>query len=279
MLRTSPLPVRGRVVAVTGGARGIGERTAGLLTRLGARVAIGDIDEERCAETAGRLGLACHGRLDVTDPESFAAFLDRVESELGPLDVLVNNAGIMPVGPLLDESDAVARRMVEINVLGVITGTKLALRRMAPRGSGHIVNVASLGGEMCVPGVASYIGTKHAVVGFTDAARLEFRTAGVRFSSVLPWFTNTELVSGTKGIRFLPNAEPEDVAAAIAATLRRPRARVRVTALHGALVQAGRFLPRSVTEGVQRVLGAESVFLGDVDDEARRAYEDRVRSL
>ena len=125
-------------------------------------------------------------RLDVTEPDSFTTFLDLVERELGPLDILINNAGIMPTGHAHEEDDAVTRRQVEINVLGVIFGTKLALQRMLPRRTGHIINTASLAGELAVPGLATYCATKFAVIGFTEAARLEYRKSGVRLSTVRP---------------------------------------------------------------------------------------------
>src|SRR5690242_17297413 len=102
-----PKSLSGLVVAITGGARGIGKATAAALVREGARVGIGDIDLELARQTAGELGdsVAAY-ELDVTSRPSFAEFLDGVERDLGPLDVLVNNAGIMPVGAFLDESDA-----------------------------------------------------------------------------------------------------------------------------------------------------------------------------
>lgn len=269
--------LQGQVVAITGGARGIGFATARRLTELGAKVAIGDVDEIALKEAAATLGLDCAPTLDVTDSDSFSAFLDGVESTLGPIDVVINNAGIMPIGPLMAESDQLARRIIEINVLGVITGTKIALARMLPRRRGHIVNIASLAGEVSVPGIATYCASKHAVLGFTDAARIEHQNSGVSFSSVLPWFTNTELVAGTSGIRGLSNVEPEDIAEAIVATLRKPTPRVRVSKLRGALVQSQRFLPQRVGERVMRALGAESVFLDDVDQSARRTYELRAQ--
>src|SRR4051812_31539591 len=115
MRRANTEYVRGKIVAITGGARGIGYATALRLIADGARVAIGDIDEGRLKEAATELGITAYARLDVTDPDSFAAFLDHVEAKLGAVDVLVNNAGIMPIGPLHDEDDAITRRMVEIN--------------------------------------------------------------------------------------------------------------------------------------------------------------------
>jgi NAD(P)-dependent dehydrogenase (short-subunit alcohol dehydrogenase family) len=273
----SAISIQGKVVAITGGARGIGLATATALTSRGARVAIGDIDEVTLKESATTLGLDAYHKLDVTDEESFAHFLDNVEETLGPIDVLVNNAGIMPVGRLVDEPAAVTRRILDINVLGVITGTKLTARRMVARGSGHIINVASLAGEIYAPGVATYCASKFAVVGFTDAARVEHRGTGVDFSLVMPSFVNTELTAGTHGIAGVKNAEPTDIAAAIVGLIVKPRPRVRATRLAGALSAGQKFMPRRVAEALNRAFGGDSVFTDDVDVEQRKTYEDRAR--
>ena len=174
MARKKVKSVAGKVVAITGGARGIGKSTATALIRRGARVAIGDLDLALAEQTAAELGgNAVAFELDVTDRESFARFLDAAEKELGPIDVLINNAGIMPVGPFVDETDETAKMLVDINLHGVIFGTKLALERMIPRRSGHIVNIASQAGKAGLPGGATYCATKHAVVGLSEAVRLE----------------------------------------------------------------------------------------------------------
>jgi NAD(P)-dependent dehydrogenase (short-subunit alcohol dehydrogenase family) len=270
--------IKGKVVAISGGARGIGLATATALHGRGARVAIGDIDDVTLKESATTLGLDAYAKLDVTDEESFEDFLNYVEETLGPIDVLVNNAGIMPVGRLVDEPAVVTHRILDINVLGVITGSKLAAQRMVPRGHGHVINVASLAGEIYAPGVATYCASKFAVVGFTDAARIEHRGTGVDFSMVMPSFVNTELTAGTHGIRGVRNAEPTDIAAAIVGLILKPRPRVRTTRLAGALSASQKFVPRRFAEALNRALGGESVFTDDVDAERRRAYENRARN-
>ena len=269
--------VRGKVIVITGGARGIGLATATALHNLGAKVAIGDVDEAKVKESGADLGLDVYGKLDVTDRDSFSDFLDQVERQLGPIDVLVNNAGIMPVGKIIDEPDAVTRRILDINVYGVILGSKLAAQRMVPRGQGHVINVASLAGEIYAVGLATYCASKHAVVAFTDSARLECRSAGVKFSMVLPSFVNTELTAGPKGARGIRNAEPPEIADAIVGLVARPRPRVRVTKAAGVLVVAQRFMPRVMAEGLNRMLGGEHVFTDAVDVEKRKAYEARAR--
>jgi NAD(P)-dependent dehydrogenase (short-subunit alcohol dehydrogenase family) len=269
--------VRGKVIVITGGARGIGLATAAALHNLGAKVAIGDIDEAKVKESGSDLGLDVYGKLDVTDRDSFSDFLDQVQRQLGPIDVLVNNAGIMPVGRIVDEPDAVTRRILDINVYGVILGSKLAAQRMVPRGRGHVINVASLAGELNVVGLATYCASKHAVIGFTDSARLEYRSTGVKFSMVLPTFVNTELTAGTHGAKGFKNAEPGQIADAIVGLIAHPKPRVRVTKAAGAMVVSQRFWPRAIAEGLNRMLGGEHVFTDDVDVEKRRAYEARAR--
>ncbi|OBJ22335.1 SDR family oxidoreductase [Mycobacterium sp. 1245801.1] len=269
--------VKGKVIVITGGARGIGLATATALHKLGAKVAIGDVDEVRVKESGADLGLDVYGKLDVTDPHSFADFLDEVERQLGPIDVLINNAGIMPVGRVIDEPDAVTRRILDINVYGVMLGSKLAAQRMVPRGTGHVINVASLAGELYIVGLATYCASKHAVVAFTDSARLEYRKAGVKFSLVLPTFVNTELVAGTPGMKGFRNAEPAEIADAIVNLVAHPKPRVRITKAAGAMVVSQKFWPRRIAEGLNRMLGGDHVFTDDVDVAKRQAYEARAR--
>jgi NAD(P)-dependent dehydrogenase (short-subunit alcohol dehydrogenase family) len=265
-----------KVVAITGGARGIGLATATVLRELGATVAIGDIDRSAVKEAASGLGLKVGRRLDVTDRRSFIDFLDNVEDQLGPVDVLVNNAGIIAVGAAVDEADAVTQKVLDVNIFGVILGTKLAAKRMLPRGHGHIVNIASLGSVLPAEGIATYCATKHAVLGYTDTVRLENRGSGVHFSAILPTLVNTEMIAGVGHGKGIKNAEPEDVARAVAGVIAKPKPRVFVPRSVGVIAGVQRVLPRRLTEATGRAMGAGNVFTSDVDADKRTAYARRT---
>ena len=167
--------------------------------------------------------------LDVTDKESFAAFLDKGRADGGGhIDVLMNNAGVMPVGPFLEQSAQAIRSSIEVNFYGVLTGCQLVLPEMVKRRSGHIVNIASLAGMVAVPGQIVYAGTKFAVVGLSTGMADEFAPQGVKVSAVLPTFTNTELISGTSPSASQKPVEPSEIAAAIVKVLDKPKSRVSV---------------------------------------------------
>ena len=266
----------GKVVAITGAARGIGKATATALTRKGARVAIGDLDLELAQQTTAELGGGAVAlQLDVTDRDSFSSFLDEAERELGPLDVLINNAGIMPLGRFANEDDATAQRMVDINLHGVILGTKLALARMEPRNHGHIVNIASQAGKAGFPGGATYCATKHAVVGLSEAVRAELFETDIEVSCVMPAIVNTELAAGLKQARGLKNLEPEQVADAIVNALESPRFDVWVPRSTQSISTVLTLVPRRGREAIARLLKADKV-LAEADPAQRVAYEDRA---
>jgi NAD(P)-dependent dehydrogenase (short-subunit alcohol dehydrogenase family) len=267
--------LNGKVVAITGGARGIGKATAEALVRRGARVAIGDVDLALAEQTAAGLGGGSVAlALDVSDRGSFEAFLDEAERQLGPLDVVINNAGIMPATPFVEESADSIARQININLIGVITGTQLAMRRMIPRNSGHIVNIASQAGKTGVPGIATYSATKHAVVGLSEAVRAELRGRDVEISCVMPTVVNTELTSGV-GQKWVKPVEATDVAEAIAEALEVPRFDVFVPKVNGPLLRAASLMPRSAAEWVGRTIGTDKL-MTEVDHGARAAYEERV---
>jgi len=270
--------LHGKVIVVTGGARGIGLATAKTLHRLGAKVAIGDVDEVAVKQAGTDLDVGFYARLDVTDRQSFTTFLDDVERELGLIDVLVNNAGIAPAGRFVDEPDEVTQRTIAINLFGVILGTKLAAVRMVRRRKGHIINIASLAALGAAPGIATYTATKHAVLGFTDTARLELRGTGVTLSAVLPTLTNTAMIDGVAAMSGLRNAEPEDIAAGIVGLIGKPKRRLAVTRVAGLLIDVThRLMPLGVAEAVTHALRADAIFVDAADKQERRDYEDRAR--
>ena len=263
----------GRVVAITGGARGIGLATARAFAAAGARVALGDVDAGLASAAAAPLG-GMATPLDVRDPDSFAAFLKAAETDLGPVDVLVNNAGVAPVGNFVELDRAVIDLQVDVNLRGVLLGTRLALPAMMARGRGHIVNVASLAGRLPLPGAAVYTATKHAVVGLSEAVRAEVRPSGVRVTAVLPTFATTELVAGLP-LRGVPVVPPERIAAAIVRAVRRGGPPiVAVPRWMGALPRLAAFTPYRVVDALRR-LGPGP----EVDRAARADYERRVSDL
>jgi NADP-dependent 3-hydroxy acid dehydrogenase YdfG len=273
-----PRNLAGGVAAITGAGRGIGRATARALCAQGMRVAIGDVDLQAAQEAAAELGpTAVALPLDVTERASFSAFLDGAEEQLGPLEVLVNNAGIMPIGRFVDEDDLTARRMVDINLHGVILGMKLALARMLARDRGHIVNISSQAGKYGAPGGATYSATKHAVVGLSEAVRGELRLmkAGIDVSYVMPFVVNTELGAGLGEARGMRSLQPTDVAEAIVEALQSGRVEVWVPRSARLTHTFAGLLPRPLAEGMGRLLKADRVLAG-ADASARREYELRA---
>jgi NAD(P)-dependent dehydrogenase (short-subunit alcohol dehydrogenase family) len=271
-----PKSLHGKVVAITGGARGIGKATATQLVRAGARVAIGDLDVELARATAQELGSSVTAyELDVTSRESVARFLDAVEADVGPLDVMINNAGIMPLGAFLDESDGSAERQLDINVHGVIFGMKEALPRMLARGHGHVVNLASVAGKGGFPHAATYCATKHAVIGVSEAVRQELKGTGIELTCILPAVVNTELGSGIEAGRAVKKLEPEEVAEAILGALREPKFEVFVPASTGTISKVMTLLPRRGREAIAHWLKADQILV-QRDHGQRAAYEARA---
>jgi NAD(P)-dependent dehydrogenase (short-subunit alcohol dehydrogenase family) len=282
MARTTR-PLTDKVVVITGGARGIGAATAAALVRAGARVVIADLDADLAKETTAAITRESHVHdsataygLDVTDRTAFTALLDQVEADIGPIDVLVNNAGIMPIALIEDEPDRTTGAQLAINLHAVIHGSREAVRRMKPRGSGHVVNVASAAGRIPVPGGTTYVATKFGVIGFSEALRMELRDTGVDVSCVMPAIVRTELAAGLKDSKGVKPVTAEQVADAIVDVLRSPRFDVYVPKSVGPAVRMGALLPRRVGEWLSRKLGGERLFLDALDSAARRDYETRA---
>ena len=265
----------GKRIAITGGARGIGLATARELARRGAPVVIGDIEEALAVQAAAQIGSEAVGlALDVSDADSFDRFVNTASAD-GSLDVLINNAGIMPIGSFVKQAPETLRRALEVNVLGCLHGMRSALPAMVERGAGHIINVASTAGKTPVPGGVVYCGSKSAVVAITETARVEYAGTGVHFTCVMPHFTNTELIAGTTATKLVPVVEPEDVAEAIARAIVRPTEDVFIPQRIGPMLGVNHLLGRRFRDSVSRRLGAYDTFL-HFDKNQRSGYDARV---
>ncbi|MDT5010464.1 MAG: hypothetical protein QOH57_2081 [Mycobacterium sp.] len=272
--------VNGKTVAITGGARGIGHATAKALLGRGARVVIGDRDVnalEAAVAAMDRLGPVSGYPLDVTNRQSFSEFLDKTRSEAGGrIDVLVNNAGVMPIGPFLEHSEQAIRSAIEVNFYGVLNGCQLVLPEMVARRGGHIVNIASMAGMIAVPGQALYAGTKFAVVGLTTALADEFASQGVELSVVLPTFTNTELIAGTHTTGAQRPVQPEEIAAAVLKVLDKPTTTSSVPSWGRFVAAPAQMLAPRGRRWLNKKMGNDRVFL-DFDPAARQRYEQRAQ--
>lgn len=259
----------GQVVAITGGARGIGREVAAQFAAVGAQVAIGDIRLDDVQATGTQLGvLGCH--LDVTDPESVGAFLAEVNHELGPIDIFVNNAGLMWAGPFEQEPHSAARAQIDVNLLGVIYATKAAAPAMVARGRGHLITVASAGSILPLPGEATYAATKHGVLGYLKAVRAELRGTGVLVTAIMPVVVNTVMAVGTSS-GAARRLTPAEVARNVVKAAARPRFEVTIPGFIGPGVKVVNLLPTPIRDRIFAALVPDQLTQTDAD--ARRDYE------
>jgi NADP-dependent 3-hydroxy acid dehydrogenase YdfG len=184
-----------KVILITGASSGIGEATARYLVRQGHRVVLGARRIERlqalAEELAGEPGRVAYRALDVTRFDQMQAFADVAESTFGPVDVIVNNAGVMPLSPLNALKLGEWNRMIDVNVRGVLHGIAAVLPGMEARRRGHVINVSSIGGHAVSPTAAVYCATKYAVRAISDGLRQE--TDCIRVTVVSPGVVESEL--------------------------------------------------------------------------------------
>ncbi|MEI6447339.1 MAG: SDR family NAD(P)-dependent oxidoreductase [Actinomycetes bacterium] len=226
----SGLPLAGRAAAVTGASSGIGEATALALSEAGAAVALGARRVDRLEALAERInsagGKAVAIECDVADEQSAHAFVKGAAQQLGRLDILVNNAGVMLLGPLEGADTDEWRRMVDVNLLGLLYCTQAAMPHLRDGGHGHVVNVSSVAGRTASAFVGVYNATKWAVTGFSEALRQEAAHSKIRVTCVEPGLVETELPTHNTNPLVLQSIEKmkedigevlqsEDIAAAI----------------------------------------------------------------
>lgn len=260
----------GLVVAITGGAHGIGLATATMCASLGARVAIGDVDLTAAQSAAERIG-ALALPLDVCSRDSFEAFVNEVEAQLGPIEIFINNAGVLPTGPYLDEPDEVTLATLKVNTLGPALGMKLVLPGMIARGQGHVINVASLAGKLALPYMATYAASKHAIVGLTASVRQELEGTGVTISAILPTAVHTRLAQGVP-LDGLFTQQPEDVARVILKSYKTRAASLTVPERLGGIVPLYGVLPQRLRDLIPKLFDANRL-MGAKVRQARQGYE------
>ncbi|MFL5843170.1 MAG: SDR family NAD(P)-dependent oxidoreductase [Solirubrobacteraceae bacterium] len=230
------MDLSGRTIAITGASSGIGEATALACAAAGASVALGARRLDRIEELAKRIesegGRAVALETDVTDERQARAFVEHAYEQLGGLDSLVNNAGVMLLGPVLGAPTEEWRRMVDVNVLGLLYCTHAALPVMLEAGHGDIVNVSSVAGRSANAGAAVYNLTKFGVGAFSEALRQEVTAQGIRVTLVEPGAVTTELQSHNRpeirdmlAERFgqMTPLQPEDIARAVVYALSQPQ--------------------------------------------------------
>lgn len=268
------IPLGDAVVLVTGGARGIGEQTARAFADAGATVWIGDLDADVANQAASSIPGAVSRRLDVTDRESWASLIDEMIAEHGRIDVLVNNAGVMPVGPFADEPEATTDLMLDVNVRGVLNGMYAVLPLMARAGRGHVVNVSSMAGMIPLPGMVTYNTSKYGALGASLAARREYDGTGVTVSAIMPAAVRTELSSGAD-LSVLPTVDPDQVARQIVGTLTTRAAKTSSPAWvlpAWTLVEA--FVPETIERLARRAIGHDQALA--LDPVGRKDYLERI---
>jgi NAD(P)-dependent dehydrogenase (short-subunit alcohol dehydrogenase family) len=190
--------LRDRVVLITGAASGIGLALARAFAAEGSHVVAVDIDEAGCRTAAAGIEGACAYHLDVTDSGAALALAEAVEAEVGPVDVLVNCAGIAFLSEVVDTSLAEWHRIVDVNLWGPVHLIHAFLPRMYARGSGHVVNIASGAGLFPLPGLGAYVATKYALVGLSETLYMEARGRGVGVTAVCPWGVWTPIVQNAR---------------------------------------------------------------------------------
>jgi len=234
--RSSPL--QNKIAAITGASSGIGEAIAKALALEGVKVALGARRLEKLEEVKKQIASSEGSKTasviycDVVSRESVKHFILEAEQQLGgPIDILINNAGIMPLTFMKNVREDEWEQMVDVNIKGVLNGIGAVLPGMLLRKSGDIVNISSDAGRKVFPGAAVYCGTKWAVEGITQGLRMEIAGSGVRCLSIQPGATATELgshikdpdvIEASKSLK-LSFLQAEDVANAVVYALKQPK--------------------------------------------------------
>lgn len=247
-----------KVAIVTGAASGIGQALAEELCRRGAHVVLTDWKEEQVCSVSGGISSACGSAapvcLDVTDFDAFKKIVDDTVEKYGRLDYLFNNAGIAVGGEVRDVTIEDWRNVLNVNLNGVVHGVAAAYPVMVSQGFGHIINTASIEGLVAFPGTASYVASKHAVVGLSHSLRAEAKELGVNISVVCPGHIKTAIFRDSKMVNLdrekvldylarIPGITPAECAKEILKGVEKNKAMIVVTAFAKILHMLQRISP------------------------------------
>lgn len=256
-------------VLVTGAAKGIGAAIARLCVEAGHLVVAVDIDREGLSKLREGLPGIQTSALDVRDLAAWSKVVEETESQGGPIDVLINNAGICVPAPCDQMSVEDDRLTVEVNLFGVMNGVRTLLPRFLERQNGHVINVASMAAFAPAPDLATYCATKHAVRAYTHSCALDHRHAPVHWTLACPSAVETPMLESMRKRRAgvvvfteKPMA-PETFAAAIVGAIREPRSEVLVPNLRGKLIRFMGLFPDLISKGMDDAERRGREALGD----------------
>ena len=254
-MSSSPAATGSRIF-ITGAANGIGAAHARLCLDAGHRVVAADVDTEGLERLHAEVPSIDTAVLDVRELAAWTRVADQVETEGGPIDVLVNNAGVCLPGACAEVSAEDDRLTVEVNLFGVMNGVRTFLPRFLRRDRGHFINVASMAAFAPVPELASYCATKHAVRAYTHSCALDHRHSPVEFTVVYPSAVQTPMLDGMRKKRagvvvFTEKAmSPSRVATAVVGAIKEPKNEVLVTNPGGKLIRFLGLFPGLLARGM-----------------------------
>lgn len=255
--------LRGKRVFVTGGARGIGFAIADQFAAEGAEIILTDLKQEDLDEAKdklARVGARCHTYvLDVTDHAAIKEVHERVRGEVGSVDVLVNNAGIVSGGPFLEVPLEKHLKTYEVNLLALVAVTHAFLPDLIDGPEGHLINIASASGLIALPNGSTYASSKWGVIGFSESIRIEMQRQGARHvgvTTVSPSYVSTGMFEGVKAPLLTPWLTPEVLAKKVMIAVRDNRPEVLEPWLVKITPAVMGTLPRKVSDLVADILGA-----------------------
>jgi NAD(P)-dependent dehydrogenase (short-subunit alcohol dehydrogenase family) len=268
--------LKGKVVLITGAARGMGKQHALAFAREGCRVVLADVDEAELVKTSALLqrdGYDVHSHThDISNREACFKLAGQISDEIGPVDVLVNNAAVATNGMVLDTSESAYRRITDVNYLGHVWMIQAFVPEMVKRGSGHVVNICSLGGKVAAPNLGPYCATKFALIGITDSLRQELKGSGVLCTIVNPGYVATGMFEGSKAPRLIRWLDPQKVTEALLEGVKKEKAEVCVPRFIGWLTgyYRGLGMPRFV-DAIFSFSGADRSF-GSMEKDRGRPF-------